>query len=173
MASDAWVRPQQAERKVYIIKDAGLMNEAAQNAALKLLEEPPSYACFILCTHSAERLLATIRSRCVIFRPGGESRRIESELAKEYLSLAANGDRAGICSFFGRNDALDTDGLLELIAGIKVVLCELLAMKGGERPLLSRQDAVRLLHLCERVEEYARMNVGVKHIMGMLCVLTV
>lgn len=89
------------------------------------------------------------------------------------MSLAANGDRAGICSFFGRNDALDTDGLLELIAGIKVVLCELLAMKGGERPLLSRQDAVRLLHLCERVEEYARMNVGVKHIMGMLCVLTV
>lgn len=173
MAADAWVRPQKAERKVYIIKDAGFMNDAAQNAALKLLEEPPGYACFILCTPSAEALLATIRSRCVIIRPRGEPKREEDVLAAEYLSLAAKGDRAGLCSFFGRNEALDGDGAAALIAGIKAELCRALSAKSGGKTTISRQDAARLLKLCQRAEEYMRLNVSVKHILGLLCVLTV
>ena len=173
MSADAWVRPQKAERKVYIIKDAGCMNDAAQNAALKLLEEPPSYASFILCTDSAEGLLQTIRSRCVTIRPkGGEAKRAESALAKEYLAIAARGDRAGLCSFFGRNDALDAEALGELIAGVKAELCEVLSATGGKAPPLSRADAARLLSLCQRAEEYLRLNVGAKHIIGLLCVLT-
>ena len=173
MTADAWVRPQKAERKVYIIKDAGCMNDAAQNAALKLLEEPPSYASFILCAGSAEGLLQTIRSRCVIIRPaGGEAKRAESALAKEYLSLAAKGDRAGLCSFFGKNEAMDSEALGDFIAGVKAELCEILSMKGGKTPLISRGDAARLLSLCQRAEEYLRLNVGTKHIIGLFSVLT-
>lgn len=56
--------PSQGRRRVFLIRDAERMNEGAQNALLKTLEEPPGQACLILVTSSAERLLPTIRSRC-------------------------------------------------------------------------------------------------------------
>lgn len=52
--------------RVVIISDAHLMNESAQNALLKSLEEPPKGVIIILCTAFAERLRETIRSRCWI-----------------------------------------------------------------------------------------------------------
>lgn len=51
-------------KKVVLINPAEDMNLAATNALLKMLEEPPNNAFFILVTHSSKRLLATIRSRC-------------------------------------------------------------------------------------------------------------
>ena len=56
--------PNLGVRRVFLIRDAERMNEGAQNALLKTLEEPPGSACLILVTWSAERLLPTIRSRC-------------------------------------------------------------------------------------------------------------
>ena len=55
--ADAQVLPNEAARKVYIIDRAETMNPAAQNAALKLLEEPPAGAVFLLCTTNAIRFL--------------------------------------------------------------------------------------------------------------------
>lgn len=60
----AGIKPTQGRRRVFIIRDAHRMNEEAQNALLKTLEEPPGTACLILVTSSATRLLPTIRSRC-------------------------------------------------------------------------------------------------------------
>lgn len=60
--------PNDAERKVYIIKHAEKMNAAAQNALLKLLEEPPSFVTFILCTENRYKLLDTVLSRCVCLK---------------------------------------------------------------------------------------------------------
>ncbi|MFQ5806275.1 MAG: DNA polymerase III subunit delta' [Phycisphaerae bacterium] len=56
--------PNLGRRRVFLIRDAERMNEGAQNALLKTIEEPPGSACLILVTSSAERLLPTIRSRC-------------------------------------------------------------------------------------------------------------
>ena len=64
MAADSYVLPNEAARKVYIIEDADMMNVQAQNAALKLLEEPPAGVMFILCAENAQLLLPTVRSRC-------------------------------------------------------------------------------------------------------------
>lgn len=68
MISDAYVKPFLAKRKVYIFADAGIATEQAQNAILKLIEEPPEYAVFILICDNADLLLETIRSRCVKVR---------------------------------------------------------------------------------------------------------
>lgn len=65
LRQDAYIRPNQARRKVYLLSRADRMNENAQNALLKLLEEGPSYAAFLLLTDNPMGLLATIRSRCV------------------------------------------------------------------------------------------------------------
>jgi DNA polymerase-3 subunit delta' len=62
--SDAYIRPNEAERKVYIFENAQSMNASAQNALLKLLEEGPPYAAFLLLTDNPGAVLTTIRSRC-------------------------------------------------------------------------------------------------------------
>ena len=64
MRVDTFVRPNEAARKVYIIEEADSLNENAQNAMLKLLEEGPAYAAFLLLVENPGSLLTTVRSRC-------------------------------------------------------------------------------------------------------------
>ena len=64
LRSDAYIRPNEAPRKVYLLPDAHTMNQSAQNALLKLLEEGPPYAAFLLLAENAGAILPTVRSRC-------------------------------------------------------------------------------------------------------------
>ncbi len=65
---EAHFRPYEAGSRVFIINDAHKMNEAASNALLKTLEEPPETTYLFLVTSRPEKLLQTIRSRCQSFR---------------------------------------------------------------------------------------------------------
>lgn len=60
-------QPQQGEYKVFIIDEVHMLSQAAFNAFLKTLEEPPSYAIFILATTEKHKIIPTILSRCQIF----------------------------------------------------------------------------------------------------------
>lgn len=62
---DANLAPVSGDKKVYILENAQEMTVEAQNALLKILEEPPTGVYFILTADSAEHLLSTIRSRVV------------------------------------------------------------------------------------------------------------
>jgi DNA polymerase-3 subunit delta' len=64
LRSDAYVRPNEANRKVYLFENAGALSEKVQNVLLKLVEEGPEYAAFLFLTEHAGQLLITIRSRC-------------------------------------------------------------------------------------------------------------
>lgn len=64
LRADAYVRPNEGRRKVYLINPADAMNPAAQNALLKVLEEGPAYAAFLLLAGQPGLLLDTVRSRC-------------------------------------------------------------------------------------------------------------
>ena len=61
-------KPISSSKKVYIIDDADTMTEESQNCLLKTLEEPPEYAMIILIASNENRMLQTIKSRCVIIR---------------------------------------------------------------------------------------------------------
>ncbi len=63
--SDVFVRPNEAQRKVYLFPRGQDMRVEAQNALLKVLEEPPSYGVFLVLSDNPEKLLPTVRSRCV------------------------------------------------------------------------------------------------------------
>ncbi len=71
LISEAQLKPTLSNKKVFIIKDADLMNTMAQNALLKVLEEPPQYVTIILTVQNLNRILNTITSRCTIinFKP--------------------------------------------------------------------------------------------------------
>lgn len=60
---DVFIRPNEADRKVYQFPQE--MGIEGQNALLKILEEPPSYGVFLLLSDNPEKLLPTVRSRCV------------------------------------------------------------------------------------------------------------
>lgn len=61
------IPPQTGKYKIYIIDEVHMLSQQAFNAFLKTLEEPPSYAIFILATTEKHKILPTILSRCQIF----------------------------------------------------------------------------------------------------------
>ena len=61
------IPPQTGKYKVYIIDEVHMLSQAAFNAFLKTLEEPPAHAIFILATTEKHKIIPTILSRCQIF----------------------------------------------------------------------------------------------------------
>lgn len=76
-------------RRVALIEHADRMNEEAQNALLKTLEEPPSRTHVVLAAAEDVRLMPTIRSRCAVIRIGLPDRHQASELLADRLGLDA------------------------------------------------------------------------------------
>ena len=95
LRADAYIRPNEAQRKVYLLENAHTMNDSAQNAMLKLLEEGPAYAAFLLVTDNAAALLATVRSRCetLCLSPVTQAQ-AEAVLAARYPALSQAERRA-------------------------------------------------------------------------------
>lgn len=86
--SDAYIQPNEAEYKVYILANAHCMNQNAQNALLKILEEPPKYVVFILTTESKSALLSTVLSRSVCVTLEG----VDIERASSYITSHSDVD---------------------------------------------------------------------------------
>ncbi len=85
LQSDAYIRPNEGKRKVFLIPRAGQMNESGQNALLKLMEEPPSYGAFLLLAPTAQALLPTIRSRCsTLWMAPLDDRQLEGLLLEKF-----------------------------------------------------------------------------------------
>ena len=98
MRADVQIKPYSAEHKIYIIPDAEKMTPAAQNALLKTLEEPPSYAVILLLADGTGSFLPTIMSRCITLplRPVPE-KAVEDCLKERF---GAKEDRARLCARF-------------------------------------------------------------------------
>ena len=71
IVGDVYMTPNEADYKIYILVNAHLMSVQAQNAILKVLEEPPAYVRFILTVENKSALLPTVLSRSVVFRLEG------------------------------------------------------------------------------------------------------
>ena len=96
---EAYIIPNEADSKIFILEEAQLMNEAGQNAFLKVLEEPPEFAVFILLTSTKSVFLPTILSRAMVYPLGGDiSEAVDEEIrerafaAAESIALAVTGD---------------------------------------------------------------------------------
>ena len=76
--------PVEGARRVALVEGAHRLNEDAQNALLKTLEEPPAGATLILCADEPERLLPTVRSRTAVLRLGPVGIRAMEELLAEH-----------------------------------------------------------------------------------------
>jgi DNA polymerase-3 subunit gamma/tau len=119
--------PQNGKYKIYIIDEVHMLSAAAFNAFLKTLEEPPSYAIFILATTEKHKILPTILSRCQIFDFNriqwkdmashlagiAEKEGITAEpAALELISIKADGGLRDALSMFDLNVTFSTDNAL-------------------------------------------------------------
>ncbi|WP_018289911.1 DNA polymerase III subunit gamma/tau [Verrucomicrobium sp. 3C] len=155
--------PAQCRFKIYVIDEVHMLTQAAFNALLKTLEEPPAHVKFIFATTEPQKVPGTVHSRCQRF----DFRRIsEKEISSHLASLCATEGLAAdpkALALLARNaegSLRDAEGALDQLVGFyggelseKVVL-EMFGMAGtGPIAALARQiaegntaEALRLLH---------------------------
>jgi len=164
--TDAYTVPNEAARKVYIVKDAEDMTPNAQNALLKVLEEPPEYVVFILLCGNAEAFLETVRSRCVVLDAGGEDVPDEAarELAEQFIAACESEEE--LCRMTFRLDRLDRIGYAVFLDALEEHAAALMRRGPGE-------DKMRLYNTVVQAVRSARIyldaKVGVVHINGLIC----
>ena len=165
LRQEAWVAPNEAGRKVFLIPEADTMNPSAQNALLKVLEEPPAAAAFLLLGKTAGAFLPTVRSRCLTLRVMAEEEAGEvSDAAAKLAEAFLGGDRLAWAAAAFPCEKLDRekfDALTEALyraAGLRA------RAGGGE----TRRRALRLGELTGKVREMRRVNVSPGHCLGWL-----
>lgn len=171
LRADAYIRPNEGERKIYLLEGADRMNASAQNAMLKLLEEGPAYAAFLLLAENPGGLLQTVRSRCeeLALIPAGapESGETGRERRELVNNLADALERAGELELLEAAMALDGKrGREDLSALLDELVSELAdrASAGGDRRRL-----LRAAELVKSLRAAAKLNVNGGQLAGWLC----
>lgn len=139
--SDAYIRPNEGARKVYIFPDCALLTETDQNVLLKIVEEGPPYAAFLFCAENPASVLTTLRSRCVELklRPAGEE------------TLEMSEDAEALCRALGKKKA----------AGVAEVLVRLEKAKCSREDLQSLLDGTYEAFAAALLDEYRHRERGV------------
>jgi DNA polymerase III subunit gamma/tau len=144
------LQPVEGRYKVYILDEAHQLTDAAWNALLKLIEEPPPHLVFVFCTTDLSKVLATVRSRCQTFvfqRPRLQDlvvklRRIADaegiDVSDQALALVARGGRGAY------RDAESTLDQLASATGNQVTVQSVLE-------LLGTVEEEALFRLCDLV----------------------
>lgn len=138
LRSDVLIPPNDLEHRFYIIEDAQDMTEAAQNALLLTLEEPPSYVVFLLLTENTANMLETIRSRAPALRLCP----VDDDTMETYLTTESKG--------YGAMPPAERVELLRMAAGSVGRALELMDGR-ARKPLIDRRRFVaRVVEHCLR-----------------------
>ena len=163
---EVWITPNEAARKVFMIPEADCLNTEGQNALLKVLEEPPPYAAFLLMGRNPGVFLPTVRSRCLTLRLGAEAAPSEeSDSASKLVEAFIRGDRLAWMEAAFPCEKLDREKFDRLVEELDFAAA--LRAKAGEGE--TRARALRLSALTFRVREMRRVNVSPGHCLGWLC----
>ena len=180
--SDAYIRPNEGERKVYVFPDCALLTEADQNILLKTVEEGPPSAAFLFCAESASAVLPTLRSRCVECKlhPEETEETPPSPRAEAFLRALAKGKRgetAAACVRLER-EKLTGDDLEAFCAESRELLIRALkarygAPEAGELPLLlaktlTNDRLTRTIELLETFRRDCRFHIAPAQALGAL-----
>ena len=134
--AELFVRPNEGRRKVLIFPRAQDLNAPAQNALLKVLEEPPAYGAFLLLAATPEMLLPTIRSRCIELRLAPlEGPLLRAELARRHPEAAEEAREAAAVrsgGYLGQALALLASG-----GGLSPEAARFVSLEKWKRPQLA------------------------------------
>ena len=186
--SDAWTRPNEGARKVYIFPDCALLTPQDQNILLKVVEEGPPYAAFVFCAENASMALQTLRSRCVELktRPTEEAVKTDAAERGEELCRRVLRGRGAVAEMTTRLEGdkkkFTRDELREMLTWGRGAFAAALFLGYGRpappeyvpiaRDLAQNLDRKRLLYALDRISAYdkdcASTQVGVGYVLGAL-----
>lgn len=140
---DINIKPYYGPYKIYIVDDAHLMNEHAQNAILKTIEEPPEYAIIFLLSENADSFLDTIRSRCITL----DMEKLDQDIIREQLvsRFGVSENDAGSAAAFARG-----------------VLGEAIAISGSEGRADTIRESVNILKNIDSMDAFDIFNASVE-----------
>ncbi len=159
---DVAIKPYESKYKIYIIPEGEKMNQAAQNALLKTLEEPPSYIIIIILTNNLNAFLPTIISRCIVL----PMKPVSDNSIKKYLMENCHvvDYKAGVCASFARGnmgkaiDLASNDRFENLAAGTIDLVSKLKHLEIPE--MMERTHA--LLEPAEGEEKAAKKGIDMR-----------
>jgi len=162
---DVYIMPNEGVRKVFLIDPADALNPTSQNILLKVLEDGPAYAAFLLLVEQVGRMLETVRSRCeMIALPPevvqGDPLRVGQ--GEELAALLLRGSEWELAQFLTELE-VEKPGLgpaLEVLGAAEESVC-------GE--LGRSRRAARALAALAKCRERAVLNPGPGHLFGWLC----
>lgn len=188
LRADAYIRPNEGRRKVYIFPDCGLLTEQDQNVLLKIVEEGPPYAAFLFCAENAAAVLQTLRSRCVELRPGsapaGDGSALP-EAAEQLCRCLGSGKRGAAAELSVRLEKkrMNREDLAAMLEGCReafsAALLSLYGQEAGEtlREIasflgknLTKSQLVRTIEILQKYRGECAYNVGPGHVLGALAV---
>lgn len=147
--ADAFIRPNEGARKIYIFEDCSLLTEKDQNVLLKTVEEGPAYAAFFFCAENAAALLQTIRSRCVEVKtaPVQQGEGADLPQAVELARVIAAGSAAGRAAFFVslEREKIKRDALGALFEQTRLLFSAALLSLYGEAPAENEREIAALI----------------------------
>ena len=185
--SDAWIRPNEGARKVYIFPDCALLTPQDQNILLKVVEEGPAYAAFIFCAETPSAILQTLRSRCVELKaqPVESAPRQADALRGEELCQRIVRGHGAVAEWCTRLESekkkFTKEDLQDILSWCRgAFAAALFQLYGREAPeeyrriapyLSERLSRKRIAAALDAMETYYRdcnTNVGLGHVLGAL-----
>lgn len=191
LRADAYIRPNEGRRKIYLFPDCALLTETDQNVLLKIVEEGPPYAAFLFCAENSAVVLPTLRSRCVELKlhpasVGTQTEDPETEAwAQELLRALSLGRPCGLSEvLIGRERKKpDRDSLARMLERCRVSCVAALAwLYGREAPpeereiakmltkTLTKGQLMRTIEVFQKYISDCARNVGTGHVLGALAV---
>ena len=184
MRSDAYIRPNEGRRKVYIFPDCALLTEQDQNVLLKIVEEGPPYAAFPFCAENPSGVLQTLRSRCVELKLRPAADRGDSLETAEQLCRAIGSRRRGAVMEVAvrlEKKKLEREQAAAMLERSRALFAAaLLSLYGRQPEDLDREIAgflaknltkTQIMSTIEMLEKYhgeCAYNVGTGHLLGAL-----
>ena len=181
--ADAYIRPNEGRRKVYLFPDCALLTEQDQNVLLKIVEEGPPYAAFLFCAENPSQVLQTLRSRCVEvkLRPGTEEDGEPSEAAEALCRAIGSRRRGAVAELAVRLEKkkLDREALSAMLERSRAAFAAALLLLYGQEPgemeiapflakNLTKSQIMSTIELLQKYHGECAYNVGPGHVLGAL-----
>ena len=157
---DIGIRPYSGRYKVYIVDQAEKMNEQAQNALLKTIEEPPAYAVILLLASQTGAFLPTILSRCITL----SLKPVKEERIRDYILKNTNltSEEADFCAGYSMGNLGKAMELATNEARIE--------MKKDCTRLLSRIHQMEIYEIIGSLKELSKYKEDIMDLLDMMLV---
>jgi DNA polymerase-3 subunit delta' len=149
---DIAIKPYSSRYKIYIVDEAEKMNQQAQNALLKTIEEPPAYGIILLLTTNADSFLQTIRSRCIIL----DIKAVPSDVIRSYLmqQYQVPDYQADVCVAFAQGNV----GKAIQLASSE----DFNDLKASALQLMKRLDEIDLYEMTQAVKQISEYKLQIE-----------